>query len=106
MDKLYRSIELINLHPSQDLINTYTDIFCCQYISNFPLQFNRFDTIRFFQITDEKNVYMSAFLSFLEKYVKYKSHSKYLGEFYKFLKDSKLVSKTELIIIENLLSAG
>lgn len=103
--RLAGTIQLIQLHPSQDSINSYTDRICCQYILNVPSQYNRYESIHSFRITDKRNVYIPAFLSFLDDYLKGNStHSTYLKEFYKFLKDSKLVSKTESIIVERILS--
>lgn len=104
-DRLAGIIKLIQLHPSQESKNSYTDRFCCQFISNISLQFNRYVFVSAFQITDKRNVYITAFLSFLHEYLKGNStHSLYLREFYAFLKGSRLVYKTESIIIERILN--
>ena len=65
MVKLYGIIKLIELHPSQDSIKSYSDRICGQYILNTTLQFNRFEEINSFEITDKRSVYFTAFLSYI-----------------------------------------
>lgn len=97
-------IKFIELHPSIEERNSYISQFCAQYISDVPAQFNKYYTIDSIQIiTERRDIYVSGFLTFLKNYTSNPSESKlpYLREFYSFLKDSNLLSKTELIILEN-----
>ena len=95
-------IKFIQLHPSEKEGNFYIDRFCAQFISDVPPQFNKYTTIKDLKITDEKSIHVSGFLTFLDNYVRNPNDSKllYLREFYLFLKDSKYLSKSELLCLE------
>jgi hypothetical protein len=102
-DFIFRgTIRFALLIPDVRVSRSYIDRFCANFISNFVPDYNRFETIRDIEITDKKGVYLSSFLKFLESYVLLPNESQlpYLRDFYSFLKDSKLLSKTELIILE------
>ena len=96
-------IKFIELHPLIKERNSLVDQFCLQYISDVSSQFNKYFSINNLEITDKHAVYVSSFLTFLESYVLNPSEAKlpYLREFYLFLKDSELLSKTELIFLND-----
>lgn len=96
-------IKFIELHPSTEKRNSLIDKICFQYISDIPTQFNKYFTIENIEISDRRGVYVTSFLTFLENYVLNPCESKlsYLREFYLFLKNSNLLSKTESVILSN-----
>lgn len=100
---LQAAIKFIELHPSIESRNSFIDQFCVQFISDVPTQFNKYPSIENIEISNRHSVYVTSFLTFLENYVLNPCESKlpYLREFYSFLKESDLLSKTESIFIEN-----
>jgi hypothetical protein len=102
-DFIFRgTIRFALLIPDVRVSRSFIDRFCSNFISDSVPDYNRFETIRDIEIIDEKGVYISSFLTFLKDYVLFPSefHLPYLRDFYAFLKDSKLLSKTELMILE------
>jgi hypothetical protein len=99
---LKAAIRFALLIPDVRVSRSFIDRFCSNFISNSVSNYNRYETIKDIEIADEKGVYISSFLTFLERYVILPDESQlpYLRDFYSFLKDSKLLSKTELIILE------
>lgn len=96
-------IKFIQLIPDINQRNSLTDRFCSCFISDAIPDYNRYNTIQYFEINDKPGVYMTSFLTFLTNYARSPSESQlpYLRDFYLFLKDSKLLTKTELMILEN-----
>lgn len=97
-------IKFIQLHPSEMARSVYTDIFLSKYISsNLSPDPVHFSSIESFEIGDKLGVYICAFQSIFEYYLKRPSDAKlaYLKEFYHFLKSEKLLSKTQMTLIEN-----
>jgi hypothetical protein len=99
---LKSAIRFALLIPDVRVSRSFIDRFCVRFISNSDPDYNRYETIKDIEIIDKKGVYLSSFLTFLESYVLLPNESQlpYLRDFYSFLKDSKLLSKTELIILE------
>jgi hypothetical protein len=74
------------------------------YLSyTFP-RFKKYDAIKYHEITDKHGVYMSSFLTFLVSYTHNPTvfQLPYLREYFLFLKDSNLLNKIELMILENI----
>lgn len=105
LTRLSGILKFIQLHPNQDLVNFYTDRICSHHISYDPSHINHYYTIECFKLTDKRNVYLNSFLTFLAIYTQNpkKSELKYLKEFYKFIEESKYLSKTDSIIISKIL---
>lgn len=80
----------------------YIDRIYSHYISDVQPQYSKYYTIVDREINDKQGAYVSSFLTFLKNYALHPSESQlpYLKEYYTFLKDSKLLNKTELMILE------
>jgi hypothetical protein len=93
-----------------ELIPNVTDRLGCidrlysYYLSDIIPQFNKYDAIKDRELNDKHGVYMSSFLTFLASYTNNPTESQlpYLREYFLFLKDSNLLNKTELMILENI----
>lgn len=93
-----------------ELIPNVTDRLGCidrlysYYLSDIIPRFKKYDAIKDHEITDKHGVYMSSFLTFLVSYTHNPTEFQlpYLREYFLFLKDSNLLNKTELIILENI----
>lgn len=81
----------------------FIDRIYSHYISDIQPQYNKYYTIKDREIGDNHGVHINSFLTFLDNYAFHPTESQlpYLKEYYMFLKDSKLLNKTELLILEN-----
>lgn len=91
-----------NIHPLQAKRSSVNDRLLSLFISKCPGGFNHFSSVRSFSLVKPRDVYLTAFFTFLKDYneTKLDSNLEYLREFYLFLQNSDLLSKTEILIID------
>lgn len=69
-------IKAFKLHIIPSAASGFIDRLLYQYISDMPPQLNKFSSISSYEIVDERGVYLSGFLSYLQNYALNPSSSK------------------------------
>lgn len=100
-------IRVFKIHPIPSAGDALVDRVLVQYASVIPPMFDKFAALRDFEVTDMRGVYINVFLSCLLDYLSAPIVSRLpiLLKYLRYLNESKLLSKTEIIFMEKYLNS-
>lgn len=98
-------IKAFQLNPVESNGNAFVDRLCTIFISDRKEHSNKFTALRGINLSDERSVYLTAFVTFLKSFEGNPNSSKlpYLDEYFMFLKSMGYLSEPEILLIENIM---